>query len=105
MPTIVETLRNISSIVPSNAPAPVNLTIQPLGDRLSVEIVFDEGQWVAVEGFTGMFGEGDTKDEAFADIVRGLFKLRAELAAHRDSLSARLRDRLAALEAVIGNAA
>jgi hypothetical protein len=102
MPTTTAELRNVSTVV-SAAPA-TNVTIQPLGHRVSVEIVYDEGQWVAVEGFTGMFGEGDTKSEAFTDLMRGLVDLRQELALHREALTPQLRDQLAAIEAVIGSA-
>lgn len=104
MPTTVETLRNVSTVVPSSAPANVSLTIQPLGDRLRVTIVYEDDQWVAVEGYTGMFGEGDTKGEAVADLGRGLVGLREELAMHREDLTERLQDQFAALEAVIGPA-
>lgn len=105
MATMVETLRNVSTVVPTSTPSPVSRTIRPLGDRLRVEVVHDEGQWVAVEGFTGMFGEGDTREDAVADLGRGLIDLRRELSAHRDNLSPRLQNHLVAIEAVIGPAA
>lgn len=101
MPTTTAELRNVSTVA-SAAPA-TNVTIQQLAPRLRVEITYDEGQWVAVENYTGMFGEGDTKDEAWADLVRGLFDLRKNLLANRDTLANRLQDQLAALEAFLGS--
>lgn len=102
--TTIETLRNVSKVVPNSAPPPVSRTIQPLGQRLSVEVNYDEEQWVAVEAHTGMFGEGDTRTAALDDLTHGLFELRTELANHRESLAPRLRGELAAIEAYIGPA-
>lgn len=102
---VVETLRNVSTVVPTSSPPPISRTIRPLGDQLSIQIEFDEGQWVAVERYTGMFGEGDTRDDALADLARGLNGLRHELAMNRVNLAPRLQGQLAAIEAAIGPAA
>ena len=100
MPTTTAELRNVSTV--ARAVPARNVTIQPLAPGLRVEITYDEGQWVAVEPYTGMFGEGDTKDEAQADLVQGLDDLRKNLLANRDTLAGRLGGQLAVLEAYLG---
>jgi hypothetical protein len=51
-----------------------------------------------------MFGEGDTRHDALADLAQGLNVLRHELAMNRVNLAPRLQGQLAALEAAIGPA-
>lgn len=66
--------------------------------RLSVFVSCYDGQYVAVEQDSGMFGEGDTVAEAVSDLVSSLQGLRAELREHRGGLSMNMARQLEALE-------
>jgi hypothetical protein len=61
-----------------------------LGD-LAIAVHPEDGEWVAIESRTGMFGEGDSDIEALEDLLRSLYELRGDLAAEYPILSDRLR--------------
>jgi hypothetical protein len=102
MLTINKTLENTTTVVdyPALQQAFVS-AIQPVG-QLTIRTVYDVEQWIAQEDLTGMFGEGDSPQEAMADLVGSLNDLRLELTAHVGVLSPRLHEQLSALQAVFG---
>lgn len=61
---------------------------------LAIAIHHDNGEWEAIEGKTGMFGEGDSELEALEDLLRSLYELRGDLASEYPILSDRLRAQL-----------
>ncbi len=65
---------------------------------LLIELHFQEGQYIAVEPRTGMFGEGDSSAEATRDVMDSLHAHRRDLAAHRGRLSRHLASQLTFLE-------
>lgn len=69
------------------------------GSGLQFSTVFDAGQWVAVDEPTGMYGEGDTDEEAARDLIGSLLSLRAALRGKR--LAPRLAADLAYLNRVL----
>lgn len=58
----------------------------------------DHDSWIAVEGTTGMFGEGDDQESALNDLVQSLYALRDDLRADRSRLAEHLIAQLQALE-------
>jgi hypothetical protein len=64
---------------------------------LEIEIRSEGPQFVAVEYQTGMYGEGDTADEAYRDLIETLYEHQRDLAAHGPNLSQHLRAQLLAL--------
>jgi hypothetical protein len=61
---------------------------------LTVEFVHEEGEFVALEPVTGMFGEGETEMDAFSDLLSALGEMRDQLTAEEDVLTVRLANRL-----------
>jgi hypothetical protein len=66
---------------------------------LVISIRDDEGEWLAVEHVTSMFGEGDYPDEAFGDLVRSLRELRGHLTRDDGLLTPELQEQLEVLRA------
>ena len=70
------------------------------GSDLQIGLTLQEsGQWVAVDGLVGDYGEGDTCADAVRDLVVSLFEHRDTLDKHRDSLHPVLLGELERLEA------
>lgn len=63
-------------------------------DQLVVEIAHEEGEFVAVEPYTGMFGEGETEVDAIKDLLDGLRSLREVFTEKESVLSEALANRL-----------
>jgi hypothetical protein len=70
-------------------------------DLLRFAVVWEDGQWVATEPVTGMFGEGDSHQEAVRDLLVSLQELRAELEGHSGRLSDHLEQKLAFLKTAL----
>ena len=97
-----KTLSNSPQVHTGAAPAPDSI-VSPIGPKLRVEVAFEDDQWVAQEVMTAMFGEGDTKDAAIADLMQTLGSLYSELNGHQADLAPRLKTQLRALRAVFGS--
>ncbi len=69
-------------------------------DHLVFELAHEEGAFVAVEPYTGMFGEGDTEVDAVRDLLDGLTALRGLLTEKEGVLSEQLVNRLDFLRTV-----
>lgn len=67
---------------------------------LVFELAFEEGEFLAVEPYTGMFGEGETEIDAVRDLLDGLKALRALLTEKREVLSEQLANRLDFLQSI-----
>jgi hypothetical protein len=83
----------------------VGQTISPAFARaaaLSVDLVWDEDQWLALEPVTQMFGEGGTPLEAYEDLMGSLRSYRESLKAGGSRLAPRLLGHLELLEATLG---
>lgn len=66
---------------------------------LVLEVAWDDDQYVASEELTGLFGEGDTVDEALRDLIRSMSDLWRELMARRESLGHHMEQQLSTLSA------
>lgn len=69
-------------------------------DHLVFELAFEEGEFVAVEPYTGMFGEGATEIDAVRDLLDSLGSLRALLTEKQAVLSGQLSNRLDFLQSI-----
>jgi hypothetical protein len=69
---------------------------------LTVQVFWDDDQWLAIEAFTDAFGEGDTPAEAQKDLLDSLHEYRRALGAEPGPLSDRLADHLRLLNAALG---
>lgn len=65
------------------------------------EIVADDDEFVASEPQTGMYGEGDSQEEAVVSLLQSLANLREELRSHGEELSPELRADLAFLNQIL----
>ena len=65
-----------------------------------VQLVQEEGEWVATAPMSGIFGEGNTPSEAVEDLIAGLGGLRDSLGAEEAFLSDHLANRLAFLRSI-----
>lgn len=66
---------------------------------LEIVVEWDADQYVAVEGLTNMFGEGDSPPEALEDLVLSLRELRDALAIDDGRLAPDLQEQLEVLRA------
>ena len=64
---------------------------------LTIEVRPEHGQYVALENVTGMFGEGDSADDALSNLVESLYDHKRDLEEHRPRLSEHLSTQLRAL--------
>ena len=75
------------------------------GSDLQVGLTLQEsGQWVAVDGLVGDYGEGETCADAVQDLVVSLFEHRDILNKHRNNLHPVLLGELERLEASLKDA-
>jgi hypothetical protein len=68
---------------------------------MTLTVDFEGGQWVVVEPFLGLFGEGDRLTEAVGDFWTSLQCLRSDLEGDEANLSDHLRRQLGYLRAVM----
>jgi hypothetical protein len=66
---------------------------------LMISVREEDGEWLAVEHVTSMFGEGDDPDEAFDDLVHSLRELRGHLTRDDGRLMPGLQEQLEVLRA------
>ena len=71
------------------------------GDYLVIEVEPVDGEFVATDSRTGMYGEGDTEQEALRSILASLENLRQELRADAGRLSPELEADLKYLDRVL----
>lgn len=64
---------------------------------LQYGVIYDQDQWVATEEVTGMYGEGDTPDDAYHDLAASLRELRGHLEHYEAQLTNSLSSQLALL--------
>ena len=65
------------------------------------EVRWDEDQWVAVDPFTGMFGEGDSYARALASLYQTLTEHRDDLERHAERLAPECADQLQARRRIL----
>lgn len=65
---------------------------------LAIQVERIDGEYLASEPRTGMYGEGDTDREALIDLFRSMVALRDDLRAHQTRLAPELAADLAFLE-------
>ena len=64
----------------------------------------EDGWWMALDGPTGMFGEGASREEALLDLVASIGTMLAELTADRERLSPEVMDDLRRFRAALAAA-
>jgi hypothetical protein len=99
---MVVLLKNGPQTIYADAEPDIDSIVQPLGRRMQISTSFVDDQWLAEESFTAMYGEGDTQEQAWDDLVRSLLHLMADLGTNAATLSPRLKDQLRELEVVLG---
>jgi hypothetical protein len=66
---------------------------------LMISVREEEGEWLAIEHVTSMFGQGDDPDGAFGDLLESLRELRGHLARDDGRLPRGLQEQLEVLRA------
>jgi hypothetical protein len=95
------------SEVPAGATRASSALIEPSGiavsvGELRVRLVYELGEWVALEDVTGLYGEGDSPRRAFNELLGALADLRHDLQLYSGHLADPFERQLGALNRTFG---